>query len=646
MLALAPSQAPTPGCSDKPNDWMRLPGKDNHTANAINRFTDTHAPAGSAVNVTNHIAGIDAVSTTIDDDMWEYIDDDIPIQHNDAAIIIDKLISIATAPINATSRATDAAMLRSLCFWHGSGSAVSVSTEPNAIRPLPEKLAKAPEIQTVAEATKIVNLSSASTQTAPAEVAQTSEVGSSPQAENVPTTRLMTTPARGSDGGITGNNGFAEDNGSAGGSGITGNSGFAEDSGVAGQGGSGSVSVIKQVETPQVQAIEKVVEIPKDSQKYHEMKAEDRKWKAHDKLFSSRPPDAPPKSEAMSSSDESETEIYSKRWDKMFLSRPAWAPAKSTPQVATPGTHLHGAAASSEKHNANSPPAGIVATDGGNSSTSPPPGLVSPATSSARAFYNAFSGKANPRSGRTEKMPRLLPPAAVVTGMVPVEPQSASVLVPKTLSFEDIANSGSDNDVDTFDSKVKKDEDYSDDELQSVIKPDYKFKGVVSAVGTVQTYSDRRGFGFIKPDTGEADLLFRTNNIREGTTLVKGSRVEFDLQPSMHRGVSKPIANDVKEVVTDTFDPDAGDNSWHDHTWKDSHWVDAAWHETDWQEGHWPEDHGDEGHESAEWQDGAGGEGHESAEQHDGAGDEGLEDAGDGGHDDAEYYDDHVGNWQ
>ncbi len=49
--------------------------------------------------------------------------------------------------------------------------------------------------------------------------------------------------------------------------------------------------------------------------------------------------------------------------------------------------------------------------------------------------------------------------------------------------------------------------------------------------GTVKKFLDGKGFGFINPDDGEADVFFhQTEIVMEGfRTLTEGQRVEFDV---------------------------------------------------------------------------------------------------------------------
>jgi CspA family cold shock protein len=51
------------------------------------------------------------------------------------------------------------------------------------------------------------------------------------------------------------------------------------------------------------------------------------------------------------------------------------------------------------------------------------------------------------------------------------------------------------------------------------------------ATGTVKWFSDEKGYGFITPDEGEADLfVHRTGLADRGSVLADGERVNFDTE--------------------------------------------------------------------------------------------------------------------
>ena len=60
--------------------------------------------------------------------------------------------------------------------------------------------------------------------------------------------------------------------------------------------------------------------------------------------------------------------------------------------------------------------------------------------------------------------------------------------------------------------------------------------------GTVKWFSDEKGFGFITPEDGSADLFVHQSVVPGGQALAEGTRVSFDAE----RGDKGPRAANVR----------------------------------------------------------------------------------------------------
>ena len=60
--------------------------------------------------------------------------------------------------------------------------------------------------------------------------------------------------------------------------------------------------------------------------------------------------------------------------------------------------------------------------------------------------------------------------------------------------------------------------------------------------GTVKWFNDEKGFGFISPEDGSADLFVHQSALPDGQTVAEGTKVTFDAE----RGDKRPRAANVR----------------------------------------------------------------------------------------------------
>ena len=63
--------------------------------------------------------------------------------------------------------------------------------------------------------------------------------------------------------------------------------------------------------------------------------------------------------------------------------------------------------------------------------------------------------------------------------------------------------------------------------------------------GKIKTFNEGKGFGFIKPDDGSADVFFHVTALREGDEITQGKTVSFKTGPDSKTGKMKAISVDL-----------------------------------------------------------------------------------------------------
>jgi CspA family cold shock protein len=63
--------------------------------------------------------------------------------------------------------------------------------------------------------------------------------------------------------------------------------------------------------------------------------------------------------------------------------------------------------------------------------------------------------------------------------------------------------------------------------------------------GKIKLFNEDKGYGFIKPDDGGADVFFHITALREGDEITVGKAVTFEIGADPKTGKSKAISVDL-----------------------------------------------------------------------------------------------------
>jgi CspA family cold shock protein len=63
--------------------------------------------------------------------------------------------------------------------------------------------------------------------------------------------------------------------------------------------------------------------------------------------------------------------------------------------------------------------------------------------------------------------------------------------------------------------------------------------------GKVKMFNEDRGFGFIKPDDGGADVFFHVSALKEGDEITKGAAVTFEVGTDPNTGKTRAVSVDL-----------------------------------------------------------------------------------------------------
>jgi CspA family cold shock protein len=80
--------------------------------------------------------------------------------------------------------------------------------------------------------------------------------------------------------------------------------------------------------------------------------------------------------------------------------------------------------------------------------------------------------------------------------------------------------------------------------LQRIVNNNWK-KVEVMPKGKVKMFNQEKGFGFIRPDGGDADVFFHVSALRDGDEITKDAVVSFEVGTDPKSGKTKAVSVDL-----------------------------------------------------------------------------------------------------
>jgi CspA family cold shock protein len=65
------------------------------------------------------------------------------------------------------------------------------------------------------------------------------------------------------------------------------------------------------------------------------------------------------------------------------------------------------------------------------------------------------------------------------------------------------------------------------------------------ATGKIKMWNEEKGFGFIKPDGGDADVFFHVTALREGDEIARDKAVSFEVGVDPKSGKTRAVSVDL-----------------------------------------------------------------------------------------------------
>jgi cold shock protein len=67
--------------------------------------------------------------------------------------------------------------------------------------------------------------------------------------------------------------------------------------------------------------------------------------------------------------------------------------------------------------------------------------------------------------------------------------------------------------------------------------------------GRIKKFDEKKGYGFIRPDSGGDDVFFHYTALHEDDDIAPGKRVTFEIDPDAKAGKTKAVTVDLVDAL-------------------------------------------------------------------------------------------------